>query len=545
MEIHIRRHVSFFVTAVLLVMFYALSHTDKRDYILMDTPDEQFGWNYEILVNGQVQEYDPVFLDELSLLFPEGTEAVRISRALTEEISFAQLEFFSHFEGVEVFLEEELLYSNFRGNEYDANGFLLSAREELTRIHKERENDLVSRSVRLSLPDDYLGKTLYITTYFPEDLKQLYPAYPFLGNDESHYSVPYVQETPEIVILTFYALFVLITAVIFLIDIPNNRADWQILLLSLYFLLLFLNKAFDSGAAYYGILSKFIVKNYIPQNYLELLYPMPLFLYLALRFPRRQKVPLCFLTAVCFLYEFFISISNVRNGKSVMEDRNGLGLFLLFAAFAAAYGIKAFRQRKKLASYPHKKRWIIGISAIVIICILDMVRIPNNDALTNEITLIFLNTLLHSTLDGNFFPIVSVLADITASISVVIMGVEFIRKILHDNAERNVLQERSRLTLESYNRLLESNEAIRAVRHEMYHHMTALSGLLNDGDLERARRYITSVNSELEQLPAGQYSRNLLVNVIAGTYLNRARAEEIRVESILKYLRSFPSRTKT
>ena len=153
---------------------------------------------------------------------------------------------------MEVFLEEELLYSTFRGNEYDANGFLLSAREELERIHTERENDLLYRSVRLSLPDDYLGKTLYITTYFPENPEYLYPVYPFLGNDDSQFSVMYVEENPEIVMLTFYAFFALIIAVIFLIDIPNSRADWRILLLSLYFLLLFLNKAFYSGPAYFS-----------------------------------------------------------------------------------------------------------------------------------------------------------------------------------------------------------------------------------------------------------------------------------------------------
>lgn len=50
----------------------------------------------------------------------------------------------------------------------------------------------------------------------------------------------------------------------------------------------------------------------------------------------------------------------------------------------------------------------------------------------------------------------------------------------------SVLRERSRLTLEGYERVMRAEEETNAARHEMRHHMVALAGILQDGDLQRA-----------------------------------------------------------
>ena len=127
-------------------------------------------------------------------------------------------------------------------------------------------------------------------------------------------------------------------------------------------------------------------------------------------------------------------------------------------------------------------------------------------------------------------PAVTLITDFTSVMATIVLVADFVRRTLEAKQTISALEERSRLTLESYNRLLTAEQATNAVRHEMRHHMTALSGILEDGDTERARRYIASVSDEMNQIPAGRYSRNILVNVIAGTYLGQARKEGIQVE---------------
>lgn len=97
-----------------------------------------------------------------------------------------------------------------------------------------------------------------------------------------------------------------------------------------------------------------------------------------------------------------------------------------------------------------------------------------------------------------------------------------------------MLRERSRLTLEGYERTLRAEEATNAAKHEMRHHMTALSGLLQDGDTARAKEYIASVTDALDRLPTMRYCPNILVNAVAGSYLDQAKAMGVRVECSLK-----------
>ncbi len=83
--------------AVLLAVFSMLSVTHKGDIFLMDRSGERFGWRYELLINGEPRGYTPEFAEDgNALLLPEGTQAVRITRTMTEEISNAELEWSSY-----------------------------------------------------------------------------------------------------------------------------------------------------------------------------------------------------------------------------------------------------------------------------------------------------------------------------------------------------------------------------------------------------------------------------------------------------------------
>lgn len=65
----------------------------------------------------------------------------------------------------------------------------------------------------------------------------------------------------------------------------------------------------------------------------------------------------------------------------------------------------------------------------------------------------------------------------------------------------------------------------------MRHHLSALYGIIQEQQFDKAKEYLHTLVEQTEQLPISRYSENLVVNAIAGSYLNRAKAEGIAVKS--------------
>lgn len=135
---------------------------------------------------------------------------------------------------------------------------------------------------------------------------------------------------------------------------------------------------------------------------------------------------------------------------------------------------------------------------------------------------------------GNYGPAISLVTDITSYMTVIMVVTEVVRRTMQSRRTVDVLRERSRLTMEGYERMLRAEEQTNAANHEMRHHMTALAGLLQDGDTARASEYIASVTDALDKLPTVRYCPNVLVNAIAGVYLDQAKAQGIRVDHSLR-----------
>ena len=117
--------------------------------------------------------------------------------------------------------------------------------------------------------------------------------------------------------------------------------------------------------------------------------------------------------------------------------------------------------------------------------------------------------------------------------TVIVVMSEAVHRTLATHRTVDVLRERERQTMAAYERMRASEDDTRALHHEMRHHMLALSAILADGDAARARRYVDAVAEDLSQVPAGRYCQNILVDMIAGSFLDKAAAQGIRVEQSL------------
>ena len=505
------------VAALILAVFSLLSVTEKTDIALGDTEDRRYGWRYEILT-GEARAYEPVFANQFTLQLPEDSQAVRITRTMTEELPRATLMWMSYHDGVEVTLDGVLLYTDFPELKRDADGFVHPDEEQWERVWRQQGE--TPRSTRMTLPADYLGQELAVTTYFREGYGQL-PEYPYLGTEDSEAALYVVISVRDNAVMTVYALLALLMAGVFLVDTYNSNGDGRTLLLSLYFLLLFLREAYGSTAGYYSILS-----SRLDLRFLEWVYMAPLYFYLVLRLKGRWKWGLCALVVAWTVYEIVRELiweHAYPDNTAVLVGPETLAVLLAVMAALAADTLR----RKERTKQEKKRMLFYGLVAVgtAVFYMLNRVRAWGWDFIGY-----FRDELWLSLRDGNCWSVVSMLTAIISWMTVLMVISEAIRRTLATHRTMDVLQERERQTMAGYHRLLASEEGTRALHHEMRHHMLALSAILADGDAERAHRYVDAVAEDLERLPTGRYCQNILVDMIAGSFLDQAAGEGIQVE---------------
>ncbi len=76
---------------------------------------------------------------------------------------------------------------------------------------------------------------------------------------------------------------------------------------------------------------------------------------------------------------------------------------------------------------------------------------------------------------------------------------------------------------QDYALLQKKLELGRAYRHDMRHHMTALSALLQQGDRDGAQRYVTNWQGQLTQIETNAWCRNTAINGVLSAFLTQAK----------------------
>lgn len=110
------------IAACLVVgIFIAIHRVGYQSVYLNDTESNHHGWEYEIRMDaGEVKKVSPRYIDEYSYtLSDENYDAVKRCRIMEEELKDANLEMSYMQCGIEVFLDDRLLYSDFQTAERD------------------------------------------------------------------------------------------------------------------------------------------------------------------------------------------------------------------------------------------------------------------------------------------------------------------------------------------------------------------------------------------------------------------------------------------
>ncbi len=117
---------------------------------------------------------------------------------------------------------------------------------------------------------------------------------------------------------------------------------------------------------------------------------------------------------------------------------------------------------------------------------------------------------------------------------------EMIQSLARQDGELHALTMREEYAIRNMEIMRQSQEETRSQRHELNHHMLALEEMLAHNQVEQAADYIRSLRERVSSLPSGAYSENLVINAVAGQYLNTAKAEGIKVDVDIKTGKSIP-----
>lgn len=502
--------VAFGVFVFIVGAFMLLSRTNIVDITM--NPGDDMNWSYELISGSEARPASPELIDDCTVAFPgESCRAVRTKRILSEEMDGAQIGVYLYYAicGVDILVDGEMIYTSFKSAPRDEAGFAVTDGLGPSR----------SETVEVYLPDDYLGKELTVVTYFTSETTEIVPVFPYLCSVDTAFAATSVVNVPPIVRASVCAIFALLTALVYVLDVSNGKAEKKVLLLTLFYTMLTIKEAFSSLAGSYSLFSEKL--NML--DFVSELYMAPLVMFAAFCLTSWRRWVLACATGLWFIFDCVKLIrSRMLYGAFYgrATDLIVLALYLLTLAFA----IVEMKRKKEIR--PRKAYIIIyaGIAAAA-----AAVRIIIAGAEWGGNVTEYIRQIVVEPFHGYFYTLMVFITHVCAVTATAAMIIEFAKRTLRTRELINALEAQNSRAMESYRRMAEAEEATYSARHEIRHHMLMLSGMLKDGEADRAREYASALTEEYDELPEGKYSKNTMVNIIAGSYLSRAKSRGIEV----------------
>ena len=96
--------------------------------------------------------------------------------------------------------------------------------------------------------------------------------------------------------------------------------------------------------------------------------------------------------------------------------------------------------------------------------------------------------------------------------------------------EERLLLQRGELAQENYENLRRHSEEVASLRHDLRHHITALQGLCREGNTEEVRKYLEALSQRPELNRAGGYTVHPAVDAVLTAMLARGAETGVRTE---------------
>lgn len=464
------------LAAVSLVVwtFFTFSHSGFQEIYLSDTKADSHGWGgYELRTGpDKAVSATPRYAGEYGYEFPgEIYDAARRSRVITEAGFWVDesLHLLYNERGMELFLDDRLLYSDIQGSRRDANGFLILDEEDFV-YETGRENEF--KDVTVALPADYAGKTLTMIAYYPGMGEWGTLSSPELFGVTTLMAYGAVGSVVPMLWQVLWGVIMVMLAGGCMISLSEGGFRPKYIVLFFMYMVFFVVNAYRSTMGFYSGLQGRINKaaSWLPVD---------------LRTVEAIALMLCVLLLL---------------GLELWEGR---------------------REKRKLP---------VGRTLLFVLAGFWITAMQNSTELGNGV-LTYLPLQIVNLVEGDWVPLAAMVSSVIIYAMTLMTIGEFIHQ--RAEAWRNQLrmEEHGRFVRESYEIIMQVDEDSRRRKHEMRHHMQTLHSLLSAQEVERAEEYIEKLIQETDQFAETAYSGNVVVNSIVGIRLNQAKKEGIAVQS--------------
>ncbi len=140
----------------------------------------------------------------------------------------------------------------------------------------------------------------------------------------------------------------------------------------------------------------------------------------------------------------------------------------------------------------------------------------------------------------NWFPIAYIVVMLTAAVIEYELTTYQIDNKISDEKIHYLLTERTKRLQEQLS-VYESNElTIRKYKHDIRHFNRVLAGFINDGEYDKAKEYLTELDSLLENVTAVSFCDNKIVNELLTIYAARCQKKGFRLRAKASVPEQFP-----
>ena len=492
--------------ATMVVLFlFRLSQPDKaqQSIFLNCTASDRGGWTFYT----EAGQTEPVFgfggyIDGVPA---EGAGPVVAERVMEEPGERCFLQFSCVNAGLQVFLEDILLYTDFPQQENRVDVFLQNA--DFAGINYN--------GLCIPLPLDCAGKALRIVTYGPSLNGLRVPVFP---SQASRFTDAVVQTTgvvwcmPAVTVRLLLALSLLLVLVL---GAQAGQPLWKLLPLSGYFLL----------AAVSGVCNTFLESasglnaDSGLLNWVYLIHMDFLYIYLAAELRGKKRWGLA---ATALLH---ILLTALQSFAAVPLLTEKVGDWLGFSLLVVAIVLMLFSHEEM----QRRISWCLCAVAAFLFLIWGVTRYVGVEVLypfSNPVT---------SMLGGYPHAFYALLCNVAGLLCAVQVVVEFVRSMLLRQRQMQMMRISSQTAQEKYEQAQASVRQTASFRHEWKNHIAALHLLAQRQDQTELRNYLDRLDGELEQLSPRNFTANPTVNTILQRFAAQAKKKDVtfRVSAVL------------
>ena len=500
------------MAVIFIVFFFGEVSTAKFDSVfLFPTPEYETDWRYydEAGNAGYEAHQEDGYLVEV-----EGTvgNAVAAERVMKEPLENAALKFQYLNRQISVYLDGTLLYSDIPGTPEQGVEFLPPDAEF---FQKNRD---AFKTQYVTLPDDYLGGTLTVVTYFADDIPMV-PAYPTMQNDDTVASYPVVDSARPLALSGVFAAAAVLLLVLLVYAVLSGIPDWPVALLAAFFLCAMIGQVYTSTAAYYSIgtnLAGYLV---------SALYADLLLLFFSCYM--RKGFRIAMLCAVAFHAAATIlqALDNAWAGEFYEAGNEGWVAFDTLMLFAA---LCFFEWRAKKPVFAALGKYIAAFGAGYAALLACAFFFAPDSVFAEDVWRPF-----SSFVSGRAVAFNNIFSICLSIAGLVIIFLDFIRRNISVRTERNMLALKNETVLENMRGMEAYMRRADEQRHEIRHHIAALRILLKNGEEQKAQAYLEELSEAVDASGLRRYTENMLVSAILNGEASKAARSHVEIDAEL------------